>query len=166
MQSKELLQTGIQTAYEITLPLLEDMKDAPLTFPTPNGGNHPTWVAGHLAFGIGQVIWETMLGKPNPLADWSESFAGSTEPHGDAHRYPPYEEVLTKLRSIHQQSLGILSEMSEADLDQPSKQCPEELQSFFGTCRQCFLAMVIHFANHRGQVADARRVLGRTPILA
>jgi hypothetical protein len=56
-----------------TLTLLEDMRDAPLTFPTPNGGCHPLWI----------------LDEPNPLASWESMFCRGTEPVADASAYPP-----------------------------------------------------------------------------
>ena len=166
MQSKELLKIAINTAYGITLPLLEDMADTPMTFPTANGGNHPTWIVGHLAYSTGGVIWGVMQGKENPLAEWKDLFAGGTEPQGDAEKYPPYDQLLAKFQEMHNETLELLESMSEEDLDQPSKQCPEGREGFFGTYRQCFLAMAIHLSNHRGQISDCRRSLERKPLLA
>ncbi len=41
MQSKDLINFNLQSCTGMLLPMLEDMKDAPLTFPTTKGGNHP-----------------------------------------------------------------------------------------------------------------------------
>ncbi len=166
MQSKELLKIGIDTAIGITVPLLEDLKDAPLAFPSANGGNHAMWIAGHLAYSTGQLMWEMMLGKENPLAEWKDQFAAGTQPTDDASRYPSYEEVLRRFRGVHAEALALLDATSEAELDQPSKNVPEEFGPFFGTRRQCFLALTLHLAMHRGQAAVCRRMLGRKPILA
>lgn len=78
----------------MVLQLIEDMKDAPTTFPTMNGGCHPLWILGHLAYSEGILIQEYMLGEPNPLAEWSEIFNFGTEPNSDVNHYPPFDQVL------------------------------------------------------------------------
>ena len=44
MKAMELIQTALQISDQGITRLVEDMRDAPLTFPTPRGGNHPLWV--------------------------------------------------------------------------------------------------------------------------
>jgi hypothetical protein len=166
MQSKDLLKTAIQSSQGMVLPLLEDMKNAPLTFRTPNGGNHPLWVLGHLAYGEGAMLWSLMQGKPNPLAEWKDLFDGGTEPTADAEKYPSFDEVLGRLYELRSQSMDLLDALSEEDLDQPSKNAPEGFEPFFGSYRLCFLMTAMHWMNHRGQAADCRRAVGRRPILA
>lgn len=148
------------------VPMIEDMKDAPLTFPTPNGGNHPLWVIGHIAYSEGGIIQGLMLGQPNPLADWKEMFDAGTEPVADASKYPPIEEVLAKCLEVHAANVAILDSLSEEDLDQKSKACPPDYEGYFGTYRQCFQILANHWLMHQGQVADARRAAGRKPIMA
>lgn len=96
MQSKDLLKMNLEACQGMLLPMIEDMKDVPLTFPTAKGGNHPLWVLGHLAYSEGKLLQEMMLGQPNPLADWEEIFGDGTEPVGDAEKYPPLDEVMSK----------------------------------------------------------------------
>ena len=67
MQSKDLIKMMLETNMGLTIPLIEDMKDAALTSPPPAGGNHPLWVLGHLAYAEGSIIREMMLGEPNPV---------------------------------------------------------------------------------------------------
>jgi len=166
MQSKDLLKINLQACIGMILPMIEDMKDASLTFPTPKGGNHPLWVLGHLAYSEGSLLREMMLGEPNPLADWKEIFSNGTEPVGDADQYPPFDEVLAKCREVHQSSMALLDSMSEDDLGTSSKNCPPEYEGFFGTYRQCFQQVANHWWMHQGQVADARRTDGRKPLMA
>ncbi len=166
MRSKDLLKMNLETCTGMTLPMIQDMKDAPLTFPTASGGNHPLWILGHLAYSEGSVLQEIMLGEPNPLADWKEAFGAGTEPISDAAKYPPFDEVLSKCQEIHQATLALLDSMSEEDLDTTSKACPPEYESYFGTRRQCFQMIASHWLMHQGQVADARRTAGRKPLMA
>jgi len=99
MQSKDLLKMNLEANISMALPLIEDMRDAPFTFPTPNGGNHPLWVLGHLAYNIGSLTEEIMLGGPNSLSEWKEIFDFGTEPTNDAEKYPPFDEVLEKCKN-------------------------------------------------------------------
>ena len=165
MQSKDLIKMNLELCKGITLQLIEDMKDAPLTFPTPKGGNHPLWVLGHLAYGTGSIIREVMLGEANPLVEWKDMFSAAGEPVNDASEYPPFDEVMSKCHQIHEETVALLDSLSEEDLDTPSKNAPPEYKEFFGTYRQCFMMTANHYLMHRGQVADARRAAGRAPLL-
>ena len=53
MNRIELIRWALKMTDDATAQLVEDMRDAPLTQPTPGGkgggGNHPLWVLGHLA---------------------------------------------------------------------------------------------------------------------
>lgn len=165
MESKQQLMHSLRTAYSITLPLLEDLQDAPMTPPTAHGGNHPTWLAGHLAHSVGLLVWEIMQGKPNPLADWNERFQGGSQPQSDGAVYPAYEEILSQFKSLHEEAFALLETLTEEQLDQPSKNPPPNFEEVFGTWRQCFGAMALHLTNHRGQAAVCRTALGREPLL-
>jgi len=166
MQSKDLVKMNLEMATGIVLPMIEDMKDAPLTFPTSKGGNHPLWVLGHITYAEGSIIQGMMLGESNPLAQWKDVFGDGTEPVGDADKYPPFDDVLSKCQEVHQANMALLDSMSEEDLDTSSKACPPEYEGFFGTYRQCFQMIANHWLMHRGQVADARRAAGRKPLMA
>ena len=117
MQSKELLKMNIEVNTDLVVNLIEDMKDAPLTFPTPNGGNHPLWVLGHLAYSEGAIIQGMMLGEENPLAEWKEIFGDGTEPTDNANDYPPFDAVMARCQEVHQANVALLDSFSEEDLD-------------------------------------------------
>lgn len=165
MESKQQLLHSLQTAYSITLPLLEDLRDAPMTPPTAYGGNHPTWLAGHLSHSVGNLLWEVMQGNPNPLAQWSELFQGGSQPQADEAVYPDYEELLDNFKTIHEEAFALLESTSEEALDQPSKNPPPGFEHVFATWRDCFSVVALHLTNHRGQVAVCRTALGRKPLL-
>src|SRR5207248_5467326 len=50
MKTVEFIRMSLDMSAAMTMGLIDDMKDQPLTFPTPKGGNHPLWVMGHLAW--------------------------------------------------------------------------------------------------------------------
>lgn len=165
MQSKEFLQASLEHNMNMTMPLIEDLKDQPLTFPTANGGNHAMWVTGHITFTLAWIVNEYLQGKANPLQDWKELFDASTTPVADADHYPPFEDVLAKCREWHQSCMELLESLSEADLD-TRIECPEGFEEFVGTKRHCFRTAAAHWLYHIGQLADARRTLGRSPLFA
>jgi len=166
MQSKDLLTAGLQTSMGLVLPMLEDLRDSKLVAPTSAGGNHPWWIAGHLAYSEGHVLWDMMRGEPNPHAEWKALFAGGTQPDAEGAGYPDYEEILSKYQALREQTYALLASLSEDDLDQEAKNVPEDRKVFFGTYRQCFFAITLHGMMHRGQLADVRRVLGRDVMMA
>jgi hypothetical protein len=164
MKTVEFIRMGLDRSVDATMRLIDDMKDAPLTFPTPRGGNHPLWVLGHLAWSEGQLVQHYMLGRANPLDRWKELFGFGSEPSAEASRYPSYEELKKAFTDLRAQTLDVLGTLADADLDQPSKGCPPEFQGFVGTYAQCLLGLIMNTMAHRGQVADARRAAGRKPL--
>lgn len=163
MQSKELLKMTLEMSRSMVLQLIDDMKDAPLTFPTVNGGCHPLWVLGNVTLAEGTFVREYISGEVNPVAEWNDIFGAGTEPVADAAKYPPFSEVMAKSHAVREGTMALLDSFSEADLDKPSK-APPKRQAYFGSNRQCFLMTALHWMMHRGQVADARRAAGRKRI--
>ncbi len=161
MKTIDYIRMNLETGYSMVAGLLDDMKDAPLTQPTSQGGNHPLWILGHLAYSEANILHNIMQGNENPLADWSDMFAGGTEPVADADRYVSWDEAWQKFQDIRKESLAYLDTLTDADLDQPSKNCTPGRESFFGTIGQCFNVMALHPTMHYGQIADARRAAGR-----
>ena len=74
MKAMELIQTALQISDQGSTRLVEDMRDAPLTFPTPRGGNHPLWVIGHVAY-VEANIPHILSDEPNALGRWAVLFA-------------------------------------------------------------------------------------------
>ena len=167
MNATELLRSQMEASKQMTAGLLADMQDAPLTSPTPKGGNHPLWIAGHLVYSEARLTHELMFDKPSPLADWGDIFRGGTQPSNDAGAYPfSIPEILAKWDEIRTHTLAILAGLSDEDLDKPVANCPPGREALFGTIGKAFSMVAMHPLNHRGQVADARRALGRKPLFA
>ncbi len=162
MKAIDVIRTALASSEQFTLQLIEDMRDAPLTQPTSTGGNHPLWVLGHLAVVEGS-LQEIIGGKPNPVADWQGMFGFGTEPTTNADDYPSFDEVLATYKRLRADNLKLLDALGEAGLDEPV-QAPPGLEELFQNAGQAFLVIALHQMNHRGQVADARRVAGRRPM--
>ena len=73
--------------------------------------------------------------------------------------------AMAAFEATRARTLEVLNSLADSDLDKPSK-APEDLKRVFGTIGQCFVTLTHHYVFHAGQVADARRSLGRKPLLA
>lgn len=166
MTAKETIRLALQMTYDWTIQLADDLADAPLTAPTPRGGNHPLWVVGHLAHArrglLGMMTGEV---RSDPQAD--ALFAGGTEPRSAASAYPPYAEVLAQYRAVHTETLAVVDRWSDAQLDERPSAIPQEFKDepYFQTNGKLLLFIALHEMSHRGQLADARRTLGRDPFM-
>jgi hypothetical protein len=165
MTGVDVIKSALGMSQQLTLQVINDMRDAPLTYPTPNGGNHPLWVLGHLAYAEGSLVQKIMQGRDNPVDEWAEHFGPGSEPHEDASRYPGMDEVMAKYEQLRGQTMSLLNELSDEDLDRTSAACPEGREAFFGTWGGCLSAVALHTMNHRGQVCDSRRALQRERLL-
>jgi len=163
MKAIDVIKNAMQISDRATMQLIDDMRDAALTQPTPRGGNHPLWVLGHMTLIEGNMP-RILFGEPNPVEHWAPLFAAGTEPKADAGAYPPLEEVLRTYRDLRARNLQILEQLGDAGLDRPTKSPPRGLEHMMRTAGDTFLLMSLHQMSHRGQLADARRAAGRKPI--
>ena len=73
MKATELIRLSLENSKGWAMGLINDMKDSPLTQPTPNGGNHSTWVLGHIVRSESDLLDEmARLSKYIPI--WSLYF--------------------------------------------------------------------------------------------
>ena len=163
MKAIDLIRNARRTCDQAVMMLAEDIRDAPMTQPTPRGGNHPLWVLGHIAF-IEGGLPKVLFGEPNPLEQWASLFAPGTEPSAEASTYPPYDEVLRAYRDVRGRNDKTLEQLGEAGLDRPTKAPVRGLEEAMRTAGDAFLLIALHHMGHRGQLADARRAAGRKPI--
>ena len=164
MKAIDFIRKSMQFQDQFSPQFFEDMRDAPLTQPTPRGGNHPLWVLGHLAHSEAELTG-TISGEPNPLEEWSGMFAPGTQPTANAADYPPYEEVFEKYRQARARSLKLLDEVGDAGLDDALESIPPGMEEIFRTNADIFMILILHHHVHMGQVADARRAAGRKPLM-
>jgi uncharacterized damage-inducible protein DinB len=164
MKTTDFIRMAMERSANTALALVEDMRDAPLTFPTAQGGNHPLWILGHIAVAEGKVIQEIMLGGTNPLAHWMGLFGFGSQPVAEAARYPSFDQVLQSFQEVRAQSLQALDSLTDNDLEKPSKACPPQFKPFVGTIGQCLQQIILHPMYHAGQASDARRMAGRKPL--
>jgi hypothetical protein len=163
MNSMNIVRDTLNRCDRATLGLLEDMRDAPLTQPTSNGGNHPYWVLGHLTLVEGRLR-QMILGEKSEVENLAPLFEPGSQPRNDGAGYPPYDELLGTYRRLRTRNMELLDKLGESGLAQPLKAAPRGMESFLRTAGDAFMTIAIHQMNHRGQVADARRAAGRAPL--
>lgn len=163
MKAIDVIRLALQISDRATMPLIENMRDAPLTQPTSRGGNHPLWILGHLTINEGDVRYY-LFGEENPVEHWRPLFGPGAEPRADASCYPAFDDVLAKYRELRAWNMALLEDIGDEGLEQPCKTWPAGAEELFGTFGKVFLMAAIDQMNHRGQVADARRVAGRKPL--
>ena len=165
MHATQFIRQALEVSEANLVKLAEDMADAPLTFPTPRGGNHPLWVLGHLATTESQLTNVFMLGRDNPLDRWMNILGPGTTPSADPSTYPSLHEVVRAFKETRAATLKALDSMTDSDLDKPTPGCPPDFAPIVGTFGRCLFAIIYHTSIHTGQVIDARRADGRQPIL-
>ena len=79
MKAIDVIRTSLAMCESSTMSLIEDMRDAPMTQPTPRGGNHPLWVLGHITYVEGRIP-QILYGEKNPVEHWAPLFAPGSEP--------------------------------------------------------------------------------------
>src|SRR5215204_7052791 len=84
MNATDLIRFALHLSEQGTVRLIEDIRNAPLTQPCANGGNHPLWNMGHIAFIEGNMR-RIVTGEPNPVEHWAPLFAPGTQPKTDAN---------------------------------------------------------------------------------
>jgi len=111
------------------------------------------------------IVEHMIKGHENPLIDWKTIFGSSSEPTTNAADYPAWADVRAKADEVQKNTLAFIDSLTDADLDNPSKNPPPGKEDFFGTVGACLLVLTLHPVMHRGQVADARRMVNRAPVL-
>jgi len=163
MKAIDVLKNALTMGDRAMMMLLEDLRNAPMTSPTPRGGNHPLWILGHITF-VEANVPGVLFGEPNPLAHWAPLFSAGSEPSSDPKAYPSFDELLQKYQEARAKNLKLLDEIGDAGLDRPTKKQPKGLEEALATFGKAYMTVAMHQMNHRGQLADARRALGRQPI--
>ena len=165
MYTKDAIRFSMNLAEQSVMRSIGTIKDAPLTFPTENGGCHPLWVLGHLTVVEG-MTHQLLAGGENPAAEWGALFGPDTITTSDASHYPSFEEVTARYAELRQKNLALLDSFSDADLDKPTPFQPKGLEEHFATYGRALLTLAVHQAMHRGQVTDAIRAAGRAGAVA
>ncbi|QDV18115.1 DinB superfamily protein [Gimesia panareensis] len=162
MNTIEFIRSGLDYSKNWTCTLLDDMRDTPFVEPTPRGGNHPLWVLGHLIVNESVLLDEWIQGKPNRFPEYQDLFGYGSTPVADPSKYPAYDAIRPHFDLIRQDTLAYLDQLSEEQLDHPSHYNKDP---FYSTIGNCFHALIMHPMSHAGNISDARRAAGKSPLM-
>jgi hypothetical protein len=87
MNAIDYIKMSLKNGKGWAMGLISDMKDSPMTQPTPNGGNHPLWVLGHIVRAESDLLDGFILGQPNRFPEL-ECFSMGQTPSTNASDYP------------------------------------------------------------------------------
>ena len=164
MTTVEYIGQELALTRGLILPLLEDMRDAPLQMPTAHGGNPPLWVLAHLAYAEANLIEHVIRGRDNPLLEWKSRFGPGCQPSERLEDYPVWQEAWDRWDAVREGTLAFVHAISDADLATPTMNGVSGREAMFGTTGNCLRTISLHTMMHYGQVADARRMAGRPPL--
>jgi hypothetical protein len=164
MESMDLIRSALHMTDQGIAALVADLRDKPLIRPTANGGNHPLWIMGHLAYIEGSLS-KILFDQPNPVEHWAPLFATGTQPSDDAGIYPPFDEVISTFHRLRAQTIQRLDEIGPAGLNAAPRHVPPGFEESMTTVGQALLLTALHQMVHYGQLADARRAAGLQPLI-
>lgn len=166
MTSKQLIRSALELAQQWCLRLAEDLADAPFHQAAP-GLNHAYWVIGHLANAEAHLT-AMVTGEPHARPELDKHFGGRTQPQPESAYAggPSYRELVALVAEGRRRTLQMLEALPEAELDRVPKGRPDEMKDLpmFASVGNALMFLAIHQQSHFGQLADARKSLGRAPL--
>lgn len=164
MKTIDLLRDQLRMTDEGLARITADLRDKAMLQATTRGGNHPTWILGHLCFVEGAVR-SMITGKPNPVEHWKPLFDMGSTPTTNAKDYPPFDELLHKFHALRAETLALLDEIGDAGLSKMPAVVPPGFEKEMKSIGHTFGILAIHQMCHYGQLADIRRAAGLKPLV-
>lgn len=163
MNTKDAIRSAMAMSDTVMKTYLSDLNDADLMTRPGDGCNHLAWQLGHL------ISSEVMLLKglsPDASVELPEGFAEahSKEATGndDASAFQSKDEYLALYDKVRDASRAALDSYPEPDFDSPSA---EHFRKMFPTQGDVFMLIANHPMMHAGQLAVARRKLGKDVLI-
>ena len=125
------------------------------------GCNHALWFAGHMANSDNFFLSLVAPQKAAQLEGFAPRFGMGSHPTGNPADYPPAADVLETMRERRRTLLGVLDELSDEQLSNPT---PSGSPDFLTDFAAVFEMANWHEAMHAGQLSVTRRALGHQPL--
>ncbi|MDZ4861383.1 MAG: DinB family protein [Candidatus Hydrogenedentes bacterium] len=119
---------------------------------------HPLWLVGHLAFANDSILCGILFGgkrvAPREFTKlFGPHFIGAEPVTADPAKYPPWDEVVAVYKNVSENSLALLAQQSDVDLQGGAKgKVPVGTESMFETYIGTLNMMLLHDSYHRGQL--------------
>lgn len=144
--------------------ILQDMHAHAFVRSTPETGNHPMWIMGHLAYIEGAIL-SCITGEPNPAAEFESRFAPGTTPSDNPDAYPPFADVVARFHQLRARTIATLDRIGDPGLDARPRFVPPAFESVMTSLGATFMLGALHTMVHYGQLTDARRIAGLKPLM-
>lgn len=144
-------------AHDATAAQLKAWPAEKLCAQTIGNPNHALWTAGHMA--TGYRWWTSIIGgKPHPLSeDFEKAFGYGSTPHGDASKYPSFDEVMRQ----HDAAFAALMDgVASLDASAMHESTAEKTGGFCKDRLDAILKCVWHEGWHQGQLSLLKKGLG------
>jgi hypothetical protein len=162
MNTKDAFKQTIDISQMVVKMYLGDLSDADL-LTRPVGCNHLAWQLGHLISSEVSLLNGICPGKgPELPPDFAARHSKETTGVNDPQKFCTKKEYLDLLEKVSTASKQALDGLSDADLDAPS---PEHFRPRFPTVGSIFTLIATHPMMHAGQIAVARRMLGKPVVI-
>jgi len=152
--------TALLFARRVTMGLLEDIPEDQWLYQPVPGGNHATWVIGHIAFNDDNFLVGLGGGDAQVPALWKDVFGAGSTVTNDATAYPSRSELLSQFESRRNDLLSFFKNLPP---DRLTADVPEPWQVFGKTPAHVMNSLAWHEGLHAGQLTVIRRALGLGP---
>lgn len=156
MDSREAIKGSIDTADFVAMGYLADLTDQNLMLRPHPGCNHINWQIGHLVAAEHDMIEKVAPGAMPALpAGFAEKYTKEAATSDDPAKFVAKDDLLRVAKEQRAATLAALSNVSDADLDQPTG------VDYAPTVGAMFLLQGCHWLMHCGQWVIVRRSLGK-----
>ena len=162
MNVQELYKHQFEMGRFMLSEMIKEMSPEEMAASPVPGGNNPLWNVGHLVFSEARGLYARIRQQPNPVESWESLFAEGSTPIKGGKGYPSKEELWSRFEQVRKDLLSFIESVSETDLDRPTTID----HPLFNTVGKVLGSLAMHQAFHVGQIAVARKALGKKPVLA
>lgn len=126
---------------------------------------HLAWQVGHIPIAEYALLLRRVRG-PRPEDEqllpesFRKRFGRGSVPVADPAQYPPIEEMLDRMESVHREGIEVLRGVADEELDQPPAEPHQRFSTKLGAVWFCGQ----HTMMHAGQIGLLRRLLGKPPL--
>lgn len=161
MTGTKAIVAALELSRDNLMWYLSDFTDADMLVRPVPGANHAAWQVGNVVVGDVMLVTTEL-----PRTAYPELPAGFVEKHGKSgaatdEGFLTKAEYLSLLGEVRAATIGIVAQLSDADLDAETS---SELRDFAPTLGKLLIQVSNHTLWHSGQFTVIRRKLGK-PVL-
>lgn len=155
----ELLAKVFEASIEATVAAAKKVPAGKRMKQVQKGKSHPTWLLGHMAGAMDNVVNGYGFGNKPQLPKefrkkFAPDFAGGDPITSEAGDYPAWDEVLASYEQVGKSVLENIRKLDDGELsDKLRGPVPPPLANMWGDLGQMMQMMTAHDSYHLGQMA-------------